>query len=91
MSEQAGVIRGMTADLAQLRRRYRDVLGRLPGPPEAAADAEVRAEADAARHEQRQWEDRMSDLLAAVARLQGPPSKVSLSGRYTTGGAPGAV
>lgn len=87
VSQQAEIIRGMTADLGELRRRHRDILGGLEGAHDAPTDPEARAHIDAARHAQRMWEDRMSDLLAAVSRLQGPPSKVSLSGRHTTGGA----
>lgn len=91
VSEQAEIIRGMTADLGELRRRHREILGSLKGAADVPTDPEMRAHVDAARHAQRMWEDRMGDLLAAVSRLQGPPSKISLSGRHTTGGAGGAV
>lgn len=91
VSEQAATIQSMSADLGELRQRYRDILARLSGPADAAVDPEEQARAEAARHTQRLWEDRMSDLLAAVSRLQGPSSKVSLAGRHTTGGTRGGA
>lgn len=91
MSEQAEHIRSMTAELAQLRQQQRELLAGLPGAADTPADPEVRAHFDSVRHSQRMWEERMSDLLAAVSRLQGPPSRGTLSGRNTAGGGRGAA
>jgi hypothetical protein len=77
VDEQQENIQRMADDLATLKHSHEQLLKNLPEDPSMPVPPDDRSHFDSLRHTHRQWEARMSSLLAAVASLQSPSKRPS--------------
>lgn len=77
VDEQQDNILHMAEDLAGLKQSHERLLESLPEDSSAPVPPEARSQFDGLRLSHRQWESRMSSLLAAVASLQSPSKRSS--------------
>lgn len=77
MGEQQDNIQHMGEDLTRLKQSHEKLLESLADDSSALVPPEARSHFDRLRHTHRQWEARMSALLAAVASLQSPSKRSS--------------